>query len=112
MSDLGRMECPPWKGGGPPMTAKQNEPWQRRLGGEWQVVEDHHLRKEYRFKDFRRALAFTNQVGELAEQNGHHPDLHLAWGKVGVTIWTHKIGGGGERGCIVPHQLGALSWAR
>jgi 4a-hydroxytetrahydrobiopterin dehydratase len=93
MLELAKMECVPCKGGIPPMTAEQIAPWLVRLGGDWQAVEDHHLHKEYRFKNFRQALAFTNQVGELAEQIGHHPDLFLAWGKVGVTIWTHKIGG-------------------
>ena len=63
------------------------------LGGGWQVVNEHHLEKEYKFKDFREALAFTNKIGELAEAQGHHPDIYLAWGKVKVTIWTHKIDG-------------------
>ena len=63
------------------------------LGHGWQVLDEHHLEKEYRFKNFREALAFTNRVGELAEAQGHHPDLHLSWGKVRVTIWTHKIDG-------------------
>jgi len=63
------------------------------LNGGWQVVSEHHLEKEYPFKDFREALAFTNQVGELAKAQGHHPDIYLAWGKVKLTIWTHKING-------------------
>lgn len=63
------------------------------LGGEWQVIDDHHLEKEYRFKDFREALDFTNRVGELAESIGHHPDILLAWGRVKLTVWTHKIDG-------------------
>ena len=57
------------------------------------MVGEHHLEKEYSFKDFREALAFTNRVGELAEAQGHHPDIYLAWGKVKLTIFTHKIGG-------------------
>ena len=63
------------------------------LGGGWQVIAEHQLEKEYRFADFRDALAFTNRVGELAEAQGHHPDIYLAWGKVKLTIWTHKING-------------------
>ena len=63
------------------------------LNGGWQVVSEHHLEKEYPFKDFREALAFTNQGGELAKAQGHHPDIYLAWGKVKLTIWTHKING-------------------
>jgi 4a-hydroxytetrahydrobiopterin dehydratase len=63
------------------------------LAGGWQVVGERQLEKEYRFKDFREALAFTNKVGELAEAQGHHPDIYLAWGKVKLSIWTHKING-------------------
>ena len=66
---------------------------QRELGNGWEVIDGHHLEKEYRFRNFREALAFTNAVGELAEEQSHHPDIHLAWGLVRVTIWTHKIDG-------------------
>ena len=59
----------------------------------WQVIKEHHLTKNFTFPDFKKALDFVNQVGAIAEQEGHHPDLHLAWGKVGVEIWTHKIDG-------------------
>ena len=63
------------------------------LGGDWKVVEEHHLEKEFAFLDFKTALAFTNRIGAVAEEEGHHPDIYLAWGKVRVTIWTHKIDG-------------------
>ena len=63
------------------------------LGGGWRVVDDHHLEREYRFRNFRQALAFTNRVGELAEDVGHHPDIELAWGRVKLTVFTHKIDG-------------------
>jgi 4a-hydroxytetrahydrobiopterin dehydratase len=63
------------------------------LDGGWQVMGERQLEKEYRFKDFREALGFTNKVGELAEAQGHHPDIYLAWGKVKLSIWTHKING-------------------
>jgi 4a-hydroxytetrahydrobiopterin dehydratase len=63
------------------------------LGGGWQVIDEHHLTKRYAFENFREALDFTNRVGELAEEQGHHPDILLAWGKVEITVWTHKIDG-------------------
>jgi len=63
------------------------------LGGDWRVVEEHHLEKDYEFPDFRSALDFTNKVGELGEAAQHHPDIYLAWGKVKLTLWTHKIDG-------------------
>lgn len=108
MSDLAKMECVPCKGGVPPMTPAQASEWLARLGGGWEVVGDHHLRKVYRFPDFRLALAFTNRIGELAEAVGHHPDLELAWGRVGVTIWTHEIGGLSETDFVFAAKVDAL----
>ena len=93
MSGLSQKECVPCKGGVPPLTAEQREPLLRELGGGWQVVDGHHLEKAYTFPDFVQALAFTNRVGELAEAQGHHPDIYLAWGKVRLDVWTHKIDG-------------------
>jgi 4a-hydroxytetrahydrobiopterin dehydratase len=91
--DLASMVCVPCKGGVPPFTPMEIEPYLADLGNDWRVVEDHHLEKEFTFKNFREALDFTNRVGELAEGIGHHPDIYLAWGKVKLTIWTHKIDG-------------------
>ena len=93
MSDLAKKECVPCKGDVPPLKGVELAVLLAGLGGEWRVVEEHHLEKEYRFKDFRTALAFTNRVGELAETQGHHPDIYLTWGKVRLVIWTHKING-------------------
>jgi 4a-hydroxytetrahydrobiopterin dehydratase len=93
MSGLAEKQCVPCRGGVPPLSAAENERLLKELGGGWKVVDNHHLEKEYRFPDFREALAFTNRVGELAEAQGHHPDIYLAWGKVRVTVWTHKIDG-------------------
>lgn len=93
MSELANKECIPCKGGVPPLTREEIEPLMKELGSEWRAVDDHHLEKEYSFDDFRQALDFTLRVGELAERQGHHPDVYLAWGKVRLTIWTHKING-------------------
>ena len=75
------------------MKGPELEALHRQLDGGWTVADEHHLEKEYRFEDFRQALDFTNKVGEMAEDQNHHPDILLAWGKVRVTIWTHKIDG-------------------
>jgi 4a-hydroxytetrahydrobiopterin dehydratase len=91
--DLASMECVPCRGGVPPMAHDEVASYLDDLGGEWRAVDDHHLEREYRFKNFRRALDFTNRVGELAEAVGHHPDIELGWGRVKLTVFTHKIGG-------------------
>ena len=78
------------------------------LGGGWEVVAGHQLEKEYRFKNFREALDFTNKVGELAEAQGHHPDIYLAWGKVKLTVWTHKINGLAESDFVLAAKADKL----
>jgi 4a-hydroxytetrahydrobiopterin dehydratase len=85
--------CVPCRGGVPPLKGKELDSLRHDLGGDWQVIDEHHLEKEFRFRNFAEALAFTNKVGAIAEEQGHHPDIFLAWGKVRVTIWTHKING-------------------
>jgi len=90
---LAQEECVPCRGGVPPLTDEEQGNLLQQLGNGWQVADGHHLQKEYAFDDFVTALAFTNRVGDLAETIGHHPDIFLSWGKVGLTIWTHKIDG-------------------
>jgi len=93
MTALAEKDCVPCKGGVPPLKGDELANMSAQLNGGWRVVNEHHLEKEYKFKDFRQALDFTNKVGELAEAQGHHPDIYLAWGKVKLTVWTHKIDG-------------------
>jgi len=93
MRDLASQQCVPCKGGVPPLAGAALRDLEAELGHGWRVVDGHHLEKEYRFKNFREALDFTVGVGELAEEQQHHPDILLAWGKVRLTIWTHKIDG-------------------
>jgi 4a-hydroxytetrahydrobiopterin dehydratase len=92
-SELAAKQCVPCRGGVPPLKGAELQALLSKLGGGWRVVNEHHLEKDYAFKNFREALAFTNTVGDIAEREAHHPDVYLAWGKVKVTIWTHKIDG-------------------
>ena len=80
----------------------------KKLGGGWKVIKSHHLEKEFTFKNFREALAFTNKVGKLAERIQHHPDIYLAWGKVRLTIWTHSVGGLTENDFIIAAKVEKL----
>ena len=92
-STLAAEKCVPCRGGVPPLQGEELRALERELGAGWRVIEDHHLEKEFTFRDFASALEFTNRVGAIAEEEGHHPDIHLSWGKVRITIWTHKIDG-------------------
>jgi 4a-hydroxytetrahydrobiopterin dehydratase len=105
---LSQRECKPCQGGVPPLAGEALEKLATELGNNWQVIDGHHLEKEYPFKNFAEALAFTNKVGALAEEIFHHPDIFLAWGKVKVTIWTHKIDGLNEADFIFAAKADAL----
>jgi 4a-hydroxytetrahydrobiopterin dehydratase len=85
--------CLPCRGGVPALEPAARDALLAELGNGWNVVDGHHLEKTFAFPDFAQALAFTNRIGTIAEEQGHHPDLLLRWGSVGVTIWTHKIDG-------------------
>ena len=86
--------CVPCRGGVPPMEMAKAQEMLAQLGKGWQLTHDGtRLERDYPFKNFAQALAFANKVGEVAEEEGHHPDLHVRWGKCTVEIWTHKING-------------------
>lgn len=105
--ELASMTCVPCRGGVPPMNDREIERWLGRLRGGWKVVGSHHLEKEFRFPDFRQALDFTNAIGEIAEAEGHHPDIELGWGRVRVKIWTHKIDGLTESDFVLAAKIGS-----
>ncbi len=93
MIELAERECIPCKGGVPPLKGHPLRVLLEKLGGDWEVVDEHHLTKMFRLKNFADALAYVNRVGQMAEKQAHHPDIYLAWGKVRIDIWTHKING-------------------
>jgi 4a-hydroxytetrahydrobiopterin dehydratase len=92
MSDLASKTCVPCRGGTPPLKGEELDDLRRQVP-EWEVVEEHHLRRRFQFKNFREALGFVNRVGELAEEQGHHPNVTFGWGYAEVTVFTHKIDG-------------------
>jgi 4a-hydroxytetrahydrobiopterin dehydratase len=107
MAGLAEKNCVPCRGGVPALRGEELAALARELP-EWQVVDEHHLRRSFKFPDFRTALDFVNRVGELAEQQGHHPDLFLVWGRVDVTTWTHKINGLTESDFILAAKIDRL----
>jgi len=109
MEDLARKKCIPCTAGTPPLKGAALQPFSKQLGEGWKVVEEHHLEKEYTFKNFKQALEFTNKIGRIAEEEGHHPDILLSWGKVKVILWTHKINGLSESDFIMAAKCDAVS---
>jgi 4a-hydroxytetrahydrobiopterin dehydratase len=110
MSDLATKTCVPCRGGVPPLKGEELGSLQKQVDG-WNVVEEHHVTKTFTFPNFREALKFVNQVGELAEEQGHHPDIFVAWGKVEITAWTHKINGLTESDFILAAKIDQLATA-
>jgi 4a-hydroxytetrahydrobiopterin dehydratase len=90
---LAQMECEACKGGTPPLKGEALQELHDQLEPGWEVVDEHHLSKEYSFDDFASALAFTNRAGAVAEAQDHHPEICVTYGKVAISVWTHKIGG-------------------
>ena len=107
MSELASRECVPCRGGVPPLPVSEAEKLLAELDG-WEVVNQHHLRKEYKFADYQAAQAFVDRVGTLAEQQWHHPDICFGWGRAEITIWTHKIDGLTESDFILAAKIDRL----
>ena len=116
MSDLAARACVPCRGGVPPLTDDKIAPLLAQIAADWRVVErpDHKrgtvkiLTRLYRFSDFARALHAAVLIGEMAEEQQHHPDLHVSWGRLEVEVWTHKIGGLTESDFIFAAKCDAL----
>ncbi len=107
MSFLAGKSCIPCRGGVPPLKGKELEKLHQEVL-EWNVVNEHHVARVFKFPDFKQALDFVNRVGGVAEEQGHHPDILLAWGKAEVTLWTHKIDGLTESDFIMAAKIDRL----
>ncbi len=105
---LAEKHCVPCRGGVPALKGEELDRMQQQVQG-WHVVNQHHIEKSYDFPDFASALNFVNRIGAVAEAEGHHPDLYLSWGKVGVKTWTHKIDGLTESDFILAAKIDALN---
>jgi 4a-hydroxytetrahydrobiopterin dehydratase len=107
MTDLASKTCVPCRGGVPPLKGKELEGFLKQVSG-WKAVNEHHITKTLTFPDFVKALAFVNKVGAVAEEQGHHPDILLSWGKAEITTWTHKIDGLTESDFILAAKIDLL----
>jgi 4a-hydroxytetrahydrobiopterin dehydratase len=107
MAELAGESCVPCRGGVPTLKGRELQQIAQQVP-EWKVVNEHHITREFKFPDFRQALDFVNKVGEIAEQQGHHPDILLSWGKAAVTLWTHKIDGLHQNDFIVAAKIDKL----
>lgn len=122
-TELTKKKCVPCEGGMSPMEAMQIKEYMAKLRMGWLALpplapegEDSVLtgspkkiRKEYKFKDFKEAMAFVNKVADVAQKDDHHPDIHIFYNRVQLELWTHAIGGLSENDFIVAAKVDALS---
>jgi 4a-hydroxytetrahydrobiopterin dehydratase len=104
MSDLASKTCVPCRGGTPPLKGAELHNFSHQLPN-WNVIDEHHITRNFTFPDFQQALDFVNRVGAVAEEQGHHPDILLTWGKVEITLWTHAVNGLTESDFIMAAKI-------
>ena len=113
MSDLtlADKKCVPCRGGVPPLKGNKLLEIHSQLAepAQWSIVNEHHIVRAFKFPDFKTALAFVNRVGEVAEDEGHHPDILLGWGKAEITTWTHAVDGLTESDFILAAKIDRLA---
>ena len=107
--NLVKKECVPCKGGVPPLKGKELEPLYQQLHNDWKLIDEHHLKRDFKFDDFEKALVFTNEIGALAEREGHHPDFELGYGYVNIATYTHKIDGLTESDFILAAKIDQIA---
>ena len=104
MSILAEKNCVPCRGDVPALKGAELHDLSHQLPN-WEVVNEHHIHRVFKFPDFVKALAFVNRVGAIAEEQGHHPDIQLTWGRAEITIWTHAVNGLTESDFILAAQI-------
>jgi 4a-hydroxytetrahydrobiopterin dehydratase len=105
MSDLFKKKCIECQTGTPPLKTEALKKLKSQINPHWELVKQAQITREFLFKNFKQALEFTNQIGQLAEQEGHHPNIELSWGRAKVTLFTHKINGLSENDFILAAKI-------
>jgi 4a-hydroxytetrahydrobiopterin dehydratase len=107
MAELANKTCVPCREDTPALKGEELQAIHRQVP-QWKIVNDQHITRSFSFPDFKQALDFVNRVGAVAEEQGHHPDILLGWGKVEITLWTHAINGLSESDFIVAAKIDKL----
>lgn len=105
MSNLINKKCVPCEGGEPPLPPEMVNRYLAELKTPWAVLEGKRLKKEYAFKDFKEAMQFVNKVADVAESEGHHPDIGIFYNRVTIELWTHAVGGLSENDFILAAKI-------
>lgn len=103
--DLSEKKCKPCEGGTPPLTPDEIAEYSTHIKKDWKIIDNHKLEKEYAFVNFKHTMDFVNKVANLAEDEGHHPDMHVHYGKVVIELWTHAVNGLSENDFIMAYKI-------
>jgi 4a-hydroxytetrahydrobiopterin dehydratase len=106
--DLSKKKCKPCEGGVPPLNEKEITEYRKNISDDWKVIENKKLLKEYLFENYRQSIDFVNRVANLAEEEGHHPVMHVFFGRVVIELWTHAIDGLSENDFIIAFKIDRL----
>ena len=101
-------KCIPCEGGVPPLSEKESNNLLDKINDGWQLIENHHIERTWKFSDFQKALNFVNMAGAICEEENHHADFEIGWGRAKALIWTHKIDGLTESDFILAAKLDSL----
>ena len=107
--DLTSKKCVPCEGGTPPLTEDKVNELLSQVDSSWELFENKKIKLKLKFKDFVEAMAFVNKVADLAEEEGHHPDIHIYWNKVNLDLWTHAIGGLSDNDFIMAAKIDKIT---
>lgn len=108
MERIMKAHCIPCTGSVAKLNNAQQQALLKFIHPDWRIADQHHLERKLKFADFKEALSFTNKIGAFAEEEGHHPDIHLGYGKVTVTLWTHKVDGLTESDFILAAKIDSI----
>lgn len=106
--DLTNKKCIPCEGGIPPLDSARVAEYQKHIQSGWRLTSDSKISREYSFRDYRNTIGFVNRVADLAEEEGHHPVMHVYYSKVVIELWTHAIGGLSENDFILAAKIDKL----
>ncbi len=106
--DLTKKKCKPCEGGTPPLSQDEIYEYTKHIQEDWKVEENKKISKDYSFVNFKHTMDFVNKVADLAEEEGHHPDMHVYYGKVTIELTTHAIKGLSENDFILASKIDNL----
>lgn len=106
--ELKKKKCKPCEGGIPRLSDSEIEGYMKQIGDGWKVTSGKKISKEYAFVNYKHTMVFVNRVADLAEEEGHHPDMHVHYGKVIIDLWTHAINGLSENDFILASKIDEL----